>query len=105
MWFDELPEYDPEASEDVYAVFTGVVNNVENIVIHISSNKVVRVLNVSGYTIWQFDYAASSLIARTSPGQNWGSQVAEQLGPGYTSGAFMSVENVDYDMISCKIAP
>lgn len=94
-------------SEDVFVIFTGVVNNVKNLVIQISNIKRIRVCNVSGFTqdVWRFDYAASRLFAELASGHDWGSQIVEQLGPEYTAGAFLNVGNLGYDMIKYKITP
>lgn len=105
IWFDDLPEYDPVASEEVYAIFTGVVNDVTNIVIYIDTSKVIRVLSVRGSQIWRFDYDASKLISDSVSGSNWAAHIANQLGPGYTSGTFMYIADLDYEMITCKIQP
>lgn len=104
-WFDNLPDYDPEQSDTIFAIFTGVVNDVQNVIVRIDVQKNLRVV-MSAYNVtWRFDYARSRLYSEYSSGSNWSQQIVEQVGMGLIAYDRFLADSIDYNMITCKLNP
>lgn len=105
-WLDSLPLLTREAPENGYAIYTGSVNGVTNLVYYIEES-VVHYLRLTGSTaIWRFDLDSGEFVAEEISGSGWVAKFINGAGLSATpSSAAVRVSAITKEMVTHRSVP
>lgn len=88
----------------MFAIFTGEVNGVTNMVVRVNEN-VLRIAQASTSLYWRFDYESGEFVAVEAVGSNWAAQIVEMSGRSFQTAARYITEEVTMKMVDYKLSP
>lgn len=103
-WFRNLPDLPNSFTGDTLAIFTGTVNGLSNLVVHMLSSSLGVVVESAG-VFWRFDYGLGVFEAVANEGGNWATQIIEQSGRALTTRTTLTLSEVTRDMVKYKFDP
>lgn len=105
-WFDELPRYVPGGGFVGYCIFTGIANEVRNLVCRITSERKLYVIKGGdGNGHWRFDYFSGLFVVDYSPGTTWGQKIIHASGESLTYVTSENKASIDFEVVTFRLEP
>lgn len=106
-WYDKLPILPNSVDTQTYAIYTGEVNTVSNLIVRLDSDGVLHVVNVAvgSSDWWTFNYEEGVVETVHKAGADWSLKIVNQSGRPFTSGGAVSLGYVNMSMITAKFSP
>ena len=101
-----MPVYVPGTTPDGLGIYTGVVNAIQNLVIHVTDSK-LGVVGPRAQQYFYYDGEMNEILDRNSGGTQFASAIINGAGlqESLEVGQKLTIDNVDWRTIRFKIVP
>lgn len=105
QWFNRLPILPLTVIVDTYAIYTGVVNGIENLIVKLRPDGTLDLMLESQFHYWSFNYGNGDFESVYKFGSNWLASIISDSGRPYTVGSLINISSITMDMVSYKFSP